>query len=160
MAYFMLNDRPDSSQEGWNTLEKLTHIYHMHEIYAAAAPIYNRMKENPPLDPEMCVCVNDIKGNGILDELEKIGKQPAMYFRIRIGNGLTRAYGFYGRRKRAADEAKYDWAKIRRKVSDLEEEYLANPTKETAGRLLEARPWKLNTLVRRYLIKHSTVSVP
>ena len=159
MAYFMLNDRPDSSQEGWNTLEKLTHIYRMHEIYAAAAPIYNGMKDNPPLDPEMCTCVNDIKGNGILEELERIANKPAMYFQITWGKGQTRSH-IYGRRRRDADEAKYDWAKIRRKVSDLEEEYLANPTKETAGRLLEARPWKLNTLVRRYLIKHSTVSVP
>ena len=156
----MLNDRPDSSQQGWNTLEKLTHIYHMHEIYAAAAPIYTGMKDNPPLDPEMCVCVNDIKGNGILDELERIAEKPAEYFQIRIGEGLTRSHAYGRRRRDADDEAKYDWAKIRRKVSDLEEEYLANPTKETAGRLLEARPWKLNTLVRRYLIKHCTVSVP
>ena len=147
MAYFMLNDSPDSSQQGWNTLEKLTHVYHMHEIYAAAALTYKGMKENPPLDPEMCSCVNDIKGNGILDELERIAKQPAMYFQVRYGKGLTRA-AYWGRRRRAADEAEYDWEKIRRKVSNLEEEYLANPTKETAERLLEARPWKPNTLVR------------
>merc|ERR1711971_278843 len=50
MAYFMLNDRPDFFEQGLNTLEKLTHQYHMHEIYAAAAPIYNKMKENPPTD--------------------------------------------------------------------------------------------------------------
>ena len=155
MAFFMLDDRPDSSGQGWNTLEKLTHIYHMHEIYAAAAPIYNEMKDNPPLDPELCACVNDIKGNGILGELEKIATMPTKFFQISYGKGLTRA-GYYGRRRRAADEAEYDWAKIWRKVSDLEEEYLANPTRETADRLLEARPWKPNTLVRRYLIKHRT----
>merc|ERR1712210_215108 len=51
MSYFMLNDHPDFFQQGVNTLEKLTHQYHMHEIYAAAAPIYNAMKENPPSDP-------------------------------------------------------------------------------------------------------------
>merc|ERR1711971_874656 len=45
MAYFMLNDRPDFFEQGVNTLEKLTHQYHMHEIYAAAAPIYNKKRK-------------------------------------------------------------------------------------------------------------------
>merc|ERR1711973_610511 len=75
MAYFMRNDRPDFFEQGLNTLEKLTHQYHMHEIYAAAAPIYKKMKENPPTDPELCGCVNDITGNGILTELVNIAKK-------------------------------------------------------------------------------------
>jgi len=75
MAYFMLNDRPDFFEQGLNTLEKLTHQYHMHEIYAAAAPIYNKMKENPPTDVELCGCVNDITGNGILIEMANIARQ-------------------------------------------------------------------------------------
>ena len=75
MAYFMLNDRQDFYQQGVNTLEKLTHQYHMHEIYAAAAPIYKRMKKNPPTDSELCGCVNDITGNGILTEMVAIAKK-------------------------------------------------------------------------------------
>ena len=180
LAHFMLNDRPDSSQQGWNTLEKLTHTYHMHEIYAAAALIYNRMKTDPPTDPEMCTCVNDIKGNGILDELDRTAKRSAMYLLTynTYSKGLTRTgyygngvrNGYYGRRKRGVYNTyetdrfpyqlattnqegtlpNYDWEKIRREVSDLEDGYLANPTKETADRLLEARPWTPNTLVGRY----------
>jgi len=75
MAFFMLNDRPDFFGQGLNTLEKLTHQYHMHEIYAAAAPIYRKMKENPPSDPELCGCVNDVTGNGILIEMANIARQ-------------------------------------------------------------------------------------
>merc|ERR1711971_1457304 len=75
MAYFVLNDRPDFFEQGLNTLEKLTYQYHMHEIYAAAAPIYNKMKENPPTDVELCGCVNDITGNGILIEMANIARQ-------------------------------------------------------------------------------------
>jgi len=103
MAYFMLNDRPDFFEQGLNTLEKLTHQYHMHEIYAAAAPIYNAMKENPPSDPELCACVNDITGNGILIEMANIARQ-LKYFQSKrrprqLCNTLRvyiRAYRNYG----------------------------------------------------------------
>merc|ERR1719192_98748 len=75
MAYFMRNDSPDFFQRGLNTLEKVTRQYHMHEIYAAAAPIYSNMKENLPLGTELCDCVNDIRGNGILVEMANIARQ-------------------------------------------------------------------------------------
>ena len=104
MAYFMLNDRPDFFEQGLNTLEKLTHQYHMHEIYAAAAPIYKKMKENPPTDVELCGCVNDITGNGILIEMANIARQ-LKYFQSKRRprqllcntlNVYTRAYRNYG----------------------------------------------------------------
>merc|ERR1711962_532207 len=75
MAYFMRNDSPDFFQRGLNTLEKVTRQYHMHEIYATAAPIYSNMKENLPLGTELCDCVNDIRGNGILVEMANIARQ-------------------------------------------------------------------------------------
>merc|ERR1712012_734923 len=75
MAYFMRNDSPDFFQRGLNTLEKVTRQYHMHEVYAAAAPIYSNMKENFPLGAELCACVNDIRGNGILVEMANIARQ-------------------------------------------------------------------------------------
>merc|ERR1712037_858504 len=154
MSYFMLNDHPDFFQQGVNTLEKLTHQYHMHEIYAAAAPIYNAMKESPPSDPELCACVNDIAGNGILIEMANIAKQlkyfaskrrprkapqvcaPRLNIYIRLGYGC-------GRKKRAAENTESDEAEI----AELEQEYLTNPTHETANSLLHVRPWKTKTLV-------------
>merc|ERR1719430_2518877 len=167
MAFFMLNDRPDFFEQGLNTLEKLTHQYHMHEIYAAAAPIYNKMKENPPTDPELCGCVNDIVGNGILIEMANIARQLKYFQSKRMprdrwackqkyGGGHKRKYNspcsdeaatqqqaVFQRKRRNADEADIDSSKI----SDLEDEYLANPTVETADRLFDARPWLSNTLV-------------
>ena len=148
----MLNDHPDFFQQGVNTLEKLTHQYHMHEIYAAAAPIYNAMKENPPSDPELCACVNDITGNGILIEMANIAKQlkyfgskrrprkapeiqscaPRLNIYIRLRYGC-------GRKKRDAENTEAE-------IAELEQEYLANPTHEAANSLLHARPWKTNTL--------------
>merc|ERR1712071_750058 len=103
MAYFMLHDKPDFATQGLNTLEKLTHQYHMQEIYAAAAPIYNKLKESPPDDPELCPCVNDITSNGILKELVNIAQQ-LKYFnskrkpraRQSLCQAPSRAYRSYG----------------------------------------------------------------
>merc|ERR1712012_156213 len=101
MAYFMRNDRPDFFEQGLNTLEKLTHQYHMHEIYAAAAPIYKKMKENPPTDPELCGCVNDITGKRILGEMANIARQ-LKYFQSRrspraaCGSNLRAYINVYG----------------------------------------------------------------
>jgi len=47
------------------------------------------------------------------------------------------------RRKRDAEKVELDEAMI----AELEKEYLANPTHETAYGLLGAKPWKGNTLV-------------
>jgi len=156
MAFFMLNDRPDFFEQGLNTLEKLTHQYHMHEIYAAAAPIYNKMKENPPSDPELCGCVNDITGNGILIEMANIARQLQYFQSKRMSRKVkgdacltytreyTRSYGsLCSRQKRDAEEVEFDETEI----AELEEEYLVNPTHETAYDLLQAKPWKGNSLV-------------
>jgi hypothetical protein len=148
MAYFMLNDRPDFSIQGINTLEKATHQFHMHEIYAAAAPIYRRMKENPPKDSELCPCVNDITGNGILKEITNIASK-LKYFN---SQRMPRARGFnwegyWGDKKekaiqkRSADSVSPDM------IAQYEQQYLANSTHDTAKVLMGARPWVKNTLV-------------
>merc|ERR1712210_47207 len=95
MSYFMLNDHPDFFQRGVNTLGKLTHQYHMHEIYAAAAPIYNAMKENPPSDPELCACVNDITGNGILIEMANIARQLKYFDSKRRPRAAAPGFDYY-----------------------------------------------------------------
>ena len=51
----------------------------MHEIYAAAVPIYQKMKENPPDVSALCPCVNDIVGNGILVKLSKFAQGMRFY---------------------------------------------------------------------------------
>ena len=48
MDWFMLNDQPYLYQNRANTLEKITHQYHMHEIYQRAAEIYKKLVENTP----------------------------------------------------------------------------------------------------------------
>jgi hypothetical protein len=134
-----------------NTLEKLTHQYHMHEIYAAAALIYRRMKEDPPADPGLCPCVNDATGNGILEEMVRIAKQLKYFARPPRTRGCFsqsyrgyyrgyKGYGGCGRKMQRAENTK-------EMISSYEEEYLTDSSQENARKLLDIQPWKPNTLV-------------
>jgi len=156
MAYFMLNDNPDFVTQGTNTLEKVTHQYHMNEIYAAAAPLYRSMKKNPPKDVDLCPCVNDIAGNGILEGLTSVARQlknfnnkrqpRASKFKYKYvddcGNKYKIVIGCGGSRRRAAEKD----TMTPEIIAQYESEYLANSTQENAERLIEAKPWEPNTL--------------
>ena len=130
MAHFMLN--PHLGPQNMNTLEKVSHQYLMQEVYAAAAPIYQRIKETPPTDPELCPCVKDITGNGILTELVNIVHQRKRSGSIRYPGSNDKTVNT----KTGSEEA----------LSAAEQEYLADSSQENAMRLLELRPWTPNTL--------------
>ena len=69
-----------------NTLEKLSHQYHMQEIYSRAAVLYKEMLVDSSLDEEFCSCANDIVNTGVLAELAAISKT----FKYRARNGRKR----------------------------------------------------------------------
>jgi len=75
MDWFMLNDHPYQYETGTNPLEKLSHQYHMHEIYSRASIMYNELVKNPPKNKQLCACANDVTANGILEEVVNIAKQ-------------------------------------------------------------------------------------
>jgi len=160
MDWFMLNDAPYLYHNKINTLEKIGHQYHMHEIYARAAEIFRSLEENPPADIEnVCSCAVDLTGNGIMTEVVKIARE-LKYFgverrgranRPRARCGIGFKYGrceigfFYGngngKRKRSADEAEIDDEQIKNK-------YLEHSTKETAEDVVQSGDaWSSNTLV-------------
>ena len=157
MSYYMLHDKPDFVVHGLNTLEKLGHQYHMHEVWKAAAPIYQMMKENPSTDMELCPCVNDITGNGILTRIVKIAKDLKHFGSKRQPRARRGCWKFsykfsYGscdigvditiRGKRSAVEELTAKA-----ISQYEAEYLADPSLENSERMMKSRPWQPNSLV-------------
>merc|ERR1712236_98031 len=75
MDWFMLNDHPYQYETGSNPSEKLSHQYHMHEIYSRASKMYSALVKNPPENKQLCACANDDTGNGILGEVVNIAKQ-------------------------------------------------------------------------------------
>lgn len=63
------NDEPDSFYvKGLSSIEKMTHIAHMDEIWVQAQKIYYTLKSNPP-SQFACNCITDENKNGIKREL-------------------------------------------------------------------------------------------
>jgi len=134
----------------------------MHEIYAAAAPIYRKLKDDPPTDPELCPCVNDVTGNGILVEMVNIAKQ-LKYFarqpRRGCGRGRSRSYSrTYSRSYDRCTPQRRRWNLYRKPargkrdvtnqtelIEQVEEQYLEDSSKENAWKLMGLKPWKANT---------------
>merc|ERR1711962_851825 len=139
MAYFMLHDKPDFATQGLNTLEKLTHQYHMHEIYKAAAPIYNRMKNNPPHDPELCPCVNDVTGNGILLEMVNIAQQLKYFNSMRRSRNALASRAYQSRKYRRVKKRSTDEDVTAEDVAMYEQMYLTESNKENAEKLLKVQ---------------------
>merc|ERR1719309_1178264 len=137
MDWFMLNDQPYLYQNRANTLEKITHQYHMHEIYQSAAEIYKELVKTPPEDViDVCKCTNDLTDNGILTEVVNIARQ-------------LKHFGEKSRQGRARGVDKYKLKyKSRQKRSDIEEDsedievlmknFLENSNEETADKLISS----------------------
>jgi len=157
MSYFMLNDNPAFYQHGVNTLEKINHQYHMHEVFKAASPIYKRWKQNPPKDKEFCGCVNDVIGNGIMNEMVNIAKQLKNFgskktARKQCPGGWWQRYSYryiyvYWCKPMIIKGKKMSVKDNDDNIARYEEAYLANPTPENALKLLNVKPWVPNTLV-------------
>jgi len=161
MDWFMLNDQPYLYQNNANTIEKITHQYHMHEIYERAAVIYNELLENPPKDVKgICSCANDLTDNGIMAHVVDIARQ-LKHFGVQSRSGRARGgarrscqiniYLRYG----ICDIDIYIRTKGKRSADDEEEytkalidNYLANSTKDTASEIVRSTSrWTAGTLV-------------
>ena len=77
-----------------NTLEKLSHQFHMQEIYSKAAVLYKEMLEDSTLDTEFCSCANDILNNGVLAEMAGVAK--ILKYRARTGRARGCNDGYDG----------------------------------------------------------------
>ena len=149
-----------------NTLEKLSHQYHMQEIYSRASFLYKEMVKDSSLDNEFCSCANDIVNNGVLAELAGVAK--ALKYRARTGRKRAcegnKNYGNnnsnYSSRPdrvpscvlstvRSTVTARPAFSRGRRSADEdverLEQEYLDNTTLDTAMDLLHVKGWRPNT---------------
>jgi len=151
MDFFMLNDKPYFLEQGVNTLEKIVHQFHMHEIYEQATVIYQELKSDPPVDPDFCPCVNDVTANGILEDLARFAKKLKYFSRQPRARTTDRwTSETWGSRqqhiqKREAedDNNEEDGESL---IAQREQEYLDNSNTETALNLLKVSPWVPGTL--------------
>merc|ERR1719295_1471457 len=153
MDWFMLNDQPYLYQNRANTLEKITHQYHMHEIYKKAAVIYQQLVAKSPENvTDVCKCTNDLTENGILTEVVNIARQ------LKHFGGKSRE----GRspRNKWTTKLKYRGKEIQRKkrsnndeedsenIEVLMKNYLGNSNEETANEILMSNAaWNPGQLV-------------
>jgi len=119
MDWFMLNDKPYILMKGTSTVEKIAHQYHMQEVYTRASKMYKDLVLNPPVDPKVCTCSNDVTANGVLDEVKT--------YRDRKGSSL-----YIGRKKRSTNEDT---------LNQLQKAYLRNSNQQTAMDLISEDPW-------------------
>ena len=134
--------------QGVNTLEKIVHQYHMHEIYQQATVVYQELKSDPPVDPDFCPCVNDVTANGILEDLARFAKK-LKYFsrqpRARTTERWTSETWGHHLQKREAEDVVND-ENGESLIAQREQAYLDNSNTETALNLLKVSPWVAGTL--------------
>jgi hypothetical protein len=151
MDFIMLNDKPYFLEQGVNTLEKIVHQFHMHEIYEQASVIYQELKSDPPVDPDFCPCVNDVTANGILEDLARFAKKLKYFSRQPRGTRTTNrwqseTWGSKQRlQKREAEDVNNE-ENGESLIAQREQEYLDNSNTETALNLLKVSPWVPGTL--------------
>ena len=61
----VLNEDRDWDLHNAETLDKLLHALHMHEMWSQTSRLYNLLLENPPVNPSICPCLADVENNGI-----------------------------------------------------------------------------------------------
>lgn len=148
MDFFMLNDKPYFLEQGVNTLEKIVHQYHMHEIYELATPIYQELKSTPPVDPDFCPCVNDVTANGILEDLARFAKKLKYFSRQPRARTTDRwtAETWPSRHALRVQKREAEDENEKSLIAQREQEYLDNSNTESALNLLKVSPWVPGTL--------------
>merc|ERR1719341_647363 len=68
----VLNEDRDWDLHNADTLEKLLHALHMHEMWTETSRVYQNLLANPPTNPNICPCLVDVENNGIYFHLRKI----------------------------------------------------------------------------------------
>ena len=61
----VLNDDKIWDLQNADTLDKLLHALHMHEMWTEASKIYKEILAKPPSQPGVCSCLADVENNGI-----------------------------------------------------------------------------------------------
>ena len=61
----VLKEDRDWDLHNADTLDKLLHALHMHEMWSQTSRLYHQILENPPAIPSICPCLADVENNGI-----------------------------------------------------------------------------------------------
>jgi len=68
----VLNENRDWDMHNADTLDKLLHALHMHEMWADTSRVYKQILASPPATTDICPCLADVENNGIYFHLRRI----------------------------------------------------------------------------------------
>merc|ERR1719167_1407397 len=68
----VLNEDRDWDLHNADTLDKLLHALHMHEMWTETSRLYKNHLTNPPANSNLCSCLADVESNGIFFNLRNI----------------------------------------------------------------------------------------
>merc|ERR1719341_359646 len=68
----VLNEDRDWDLHNADTLDKLLHALHMHEMWTETSRLYQNLLANPPTNSNICPCLVDVENNGIYFHLRHI----------------------------------------------------------------------------------------
>merc|ERR1719167_967168 len=68
----VLNEDRDWDLHNADTLDKLLHALHMHEMWTETSRLYKNLLTNPPANSNLCSCLADVENNGIFFNLRDI----------------------------------------------------------------------------------------
>jgi len=97
----VLNEDRDWDLHNADTLDKLLHALHMHEMWSEASRLYQNLLANPPANPNLCSCLGDVENNGIFFNLREIAlliREPDLGYNTenqRPRGGRARGYWGY-----------------------------------------------------------------
>jgi len=104
----VLNEDRDWDLHNADTLDKLLHALHMHEMWTETSRLYQNLLANPPTNPNICPCLVDVENNGIYFNLRHIAmliREPELEYNtenkrrprggraLNYGRGYRRGYG-------------------------------------------------------------------
>merc|ERR1719167_1075705 len=80
----LLNENQNWDLKNADTLEKLVHALHMHEMWTETSKLYKQILDNPPAS-NICPCLVDVENNGIYFHMRNnalLIREPELGFNI------------------------------------------------------------------------------
>lgn len=100
-------DRADWQVKGYSPLEKVTHVFHMAELWNKAAEQYDLAEKLLDPESELCGCLTDVGNNGIWQSMNLIALK-IRYPGITSGNSTLTDHYLGSRQKRSPYRIGYD----------------------------------------------------
>ncbi|PAA81800.1 hypothetical protein BOX15_Mlig007642g2 [Macrostomum lignano] len=90
-------DNPNYDIREYNTLDRVVHALHMHEVWHGASVEYAKLVSAPP-SKDVCRCATDIDNNGVMEVLRLIAlevREPNLMYgrKIKLNNGTVQWSG-------------------------------------------------------------------